>query len=358
MTRPPLVAHALAAAIVAGAFALARWAPDAYAALLQEDRAPEWWTVGLFGVAGVARILAAVRRRRAFDFLVGLFCLFVAGEEISWGQRLLGYTPPDVFLAHNTQQEATLHNFADVFGQPKWMLALALAGYGLLLPLLGRAAPTRRLLERIGATAPAWELAPWFAAAVVLLAWYPLTFTGEWVELLAGLLFMASIGASSVALASTAAATLAASVVAAELGARRRPAPADLACARAEAASLLRDVLEGGVRADALEDAGSVHKRLRTAARDGYVDAERLSTYAGVACPAVKPDALAARRRYAIDPWGTAYWIRIGREDDDGRRRVVVYSFGPDRRRDSSPERTGGDDVGAAGVLEALEVAP
>ena len=358
MTRPPLLVHALAAGIVAGAFALARWAPDLYAALLQEDRTPEWWTVGLFGAAGLARIRAAVRRRRAFDLLVALFCLFVAGEEMSWGQRLLGYTPPDVFLAHNTQQEATLHNFADVFGQPKWMLVLALAGYGLLLPLLARVAPLRRLLERVGATAPAWGLAPWFAAAVVLLAWYPLTFTGEWVELLAGVLFLASSSPSSVALAAAAGATLAASVIMAELGARRRPAPADLACARAEAESLLRDVLEGGVRPEALEDIGSVHKRLRTATRDGYADAERLATYGRVACPSVKPDALAARRRYMIDPWGTAYWIRIGREDDEGARRVVVYSFGPDRRRDSSPVRAAGDDVAAEGVLEAAEAVP
>jgi hypothetical protein len=49
-----------------------------------------------------------------------------------------------------------------------------------------------------------------------------------------------------------------------------------------------------------------------------------------------------ARRRYAIDPWGTAYWIRY----TSGGKRLTVYSFGPNRRRDE-----GGDDIVASQPL-------
>src|SRR5688572_16915438 len=120
-------ARKLATQILAGSLVLlvlaAAYRSEArYESLMQEDRFLEWLTAVLFAIAGVVRLRTAIINRRWFDGLVALFCLFVAGEEFSWGQRLLGYTPPDWFLAHNIQQEATLHNFADVFGRPKWSL--------------------------------------------------------------------------------------------------------------------------------------------------------------------------------------------------------------------------------------------
>ena len=85
-----ILAHGVAAALILGPLALAYSAPERYDPLMEEDRAVEWATVVLFAAAGVARVYQAARARRAFDALVGLFCLFVAGEEISWGQRLIG----------------------------------------------------------------------------------------------------------------------------------------------------------------------------------------------------------------------------------------------------------------------------
>ncbi|HSH45824.1 MAG TPA: hypothetical protein VK966_08210, partial [Longimicrobiales bacterium] len=125
-------AHVLAVVWVAGMLALGFTRPDVYEAILQEDRFVEWWTVSLFGAAGFLALRLAWRERRLFDALVGAFCVFVAGEEFSWGQRLLGLTPPDYFLEHNYQQEMTLHNFADLFGQPKWVLMWALLGFGVV----------------------------------------------------------------------------------------------------------------------------------------------------------------------------------------------------------------------------------
>jgi hypothetical protein len=60
--------------------------------------------------------------------------LFVAaGEEISWGQRLLGIETPSVLVDGNRQDELNLHNVEGL--QEKAILAqLAIAGAGVLLP--------------------------------------------------------------------------------------------------------------------------------------------------------------------------------------------------------------------------------
>ena len=43
-------------------------------------------------------------------FAIG--CLFIAFEEISWGQRLFDIPTPRVLELHNNQKELNLHNVA------------------------------------------------------------------------------------------------------------------------------------------------------------------------------------------------------------------------------------------------------
>lgn len=45
-----------------------------------------------------------------FYYLLALFCIFVALEEGSWGQRLIGIEVPRFFEDYNVQEEITLHN--------------------------------------------------------------------------------------------------------------------------------------------------------------------------------------------------------------------------------------------------------
>lgn len=344
--------HLVAGIWILGMLLFAYRAPDRYAAAMQEDRTVEWWTALLFAIAGVLRMYRAIRRRRAFDGMVGLFCLFVAGEEISWGQRLLGFIPPSQFLAHNTQQELNLHNFADVFGKPKWVLALALFGYGVLLPLVVRTHWGRGLLHRLGASPPELRLAPWFLGCIGLLIWYPVDFTGEWVESLAALLFLASAGPTQMLFWGSIVTTLAASFAFTGFSARSaRDESVGVPCAHAETRALLMDIASDEARSQF--GGGTMHKRIWTAAEDGYVELDRTPRYRAVLCSGRAQADAAARRRYAVDPWGTAYWIKTVRPAG-GMRRVVVYSFGPNRRRDGDPEDTGssrGDDIVADVVI-------
>lgn len=333
--RSVLTIHAVTAAWIFAFLAFGKLHPFSYSAALQEDGFVEWLTVGLFAAAGVLRARVAWRERRWFDLLIAAFCMFVAGEEFSWGQRLLGFTPPDVFLEHNRQQEFTLHNFADVFGQPKGVLIMALLGYAVVLPL------GRRLFVRLRATIPPLPYVPWFVVAAGLLIWYPLELTGEWVETLAGWLFLLTALPTTRQLLLNVAAAIAAAVLLTYVSARGFVGgPAAIACTEREAYSLLADVGEGNAMTERLRRrSGRVHKRLFTAIEDGYIDASALVHYRGNAC--------GQSQRYYLDPWGMPYWIRVSAKAVDGRS-VTVYSMGPNRRRDTAE---GGDDILAEQVF-------
>ena len=96
----------------------------------------------LAATAVFARLSARlIRDRRGVGLLyvlvtAGLF--FVTGEEISWGQRILGLRTPGALEAINTQQEISVHNIRGLHGP--FIYAVMLAGlYGAVVPLLGLA---------------------------------------------------------------------------------------------------------------------------------------------------------------------------------------------------------------------------
>jgi hypothetical protein len=319
--------HAGAAAWIAAMFILAETNPLRYGMTLQEDRFVEWLTVGLFFSAGVIYFKHAFARRRVFDLLVAAFCIFVAGEEFSWGQRLVGFTPPDVFLEHNAQQEFTLHNFSEVFGKPKGVLILALLGYGLVLPLLSRFTRTHAILERVGATPPPLSAAFWFICAAALLKWYPLDLTGEWVEALAGALFLLSARPGIRGFAAAATASVVAAGLLSAFSARGHASdPAMRRCAEMEARALLDDVTRNAATPALIDPDQAIHKRIYSAIRDGYLYPDRLNTYARVGC--------GQSPRFVLDVWGMPYWIRVSDAARSGVKDVEVYSMGPNRRRD------------------------
>jgi hypothetical protein len=338
------VVHLLAGAWVAAALLTAALRPDA-PFLLGEDGLIEWWTVTLYGAAGVLMARQAIRHRRPFDGLVALFCLFVAGEEFSWGQRLLGYQPPAFFLERNIQQEANLHNLVSA----REILSYALLGFGVVLPTLWRFDRSQRLMRLVGASAPPLALAPWFVAAVVLVQWDPTRITGEWAECLAGALFVAATwrpGQSrwpvpAVALVGAAALTVA--------GSRGSDAE-HLACAEVEAAALLDDLTSGALDERVL-GRGTAFKRVWSAAGAGELDLSRARAFMAARCDGAPGSGAAERRRFAVDPWGNPYHVAV--ERSGGAVRVHVHSSGPNRRRDSGTRLAAGDDVAASAAVVA-----
>jgi hypothetical protein len=344
--RFPVLVHITAAVWITAIATLSIAAPASYDQLLQEDRAVEWTTVWLFLIAAIGFGINARRGRRA-DAIVAAFCVVVAGEECSWGQRLIGYTAPEFFLAHNYQQEMNVHNLPQAIVQPKWMLMAVLAVYGLLLPLAANRPRVRAQLDRAALTTPPRELAPWFAAAIGLLLWYPLTFTGEWVEALAGGLFLVASGTFRRTWWAFIAAASVLGVIATHASARVI-AMSDIervTCAQREVDAIAADIVSGQAATDRLWRMRSVHKRVWSAIGEEYLRSERLSQFTH-ACADDSSAHNDLRRKYAIDPWGGPYWVLV--EGLEGRTRIVVYSFGPNRRREIDSEALNadrGDDV-------------
>jgi uncharacterized membrane protein YraQ (UPF0718 family) len=84
---------------------------------IQEDGLIEWLTVlGLLAASVVSlyRAIALYRHKPwpffLTNFVLGILLFIAAGEEISWGQRVLGIQTPEYFKEHNLQAETNLHN--------------------------------------------------------------------------------------------------------------------------------------------------------------------------------------------------------------------------------------------------------
>jgi hypothetical protein len=356
-----LVANLLVLGVLGYAAYLENSSADAYYRAVQEDEWLEWASFWAFGLAGVLFVATAFRQWRATGKLpwfatgVALFCWFVALEEISWGQRLLGYRPPTYFLVENFQQELNIHNVVDTKYR-KLALKGVILGYGVVLPVLALLPGLREILRRLGMEAPPLALAPAFLAAYVLYVKYPWTHTGEWVELMLGLgfLFAALLGlrryprapatrltTAHPALVLAASWLLVLALGAANAAASRRLVsrhPEAIAAARGEALALKRDFLTRQ-----LPTKCGLHKRIYTYKEQFHQDYLLEGAFSRLTAQGL-PE---ARAEYFLDPWNSPYWIRAQCSDDRSRVSVYVYSFGPNRRRDSDRWQIVDDDVGA-----------
>jgi hypothetical protein len=97
----------------------------------------------LFGRLSARLLRTGQRRLGILYLLLALGTFFVAGEEISWGQRIFGWRTPEELQAINAQQEISVHNIYG-FHQP-FIYAVMLGGmYGVVVPLITLAFPAVR----------------------------------------------------------------------------------------------------------------------------------------------------------------------------------------------------------------------
>lgn len=127
--------------------------PDLLAELTVEDGAFEYLQAVLYLVAAVAFAIVAWRTKaKSWATLIAVGMFFIAGEEISWGQRILGLSTPTSLEESNVQGELNLHNIEGVHGSIRAMGVMVVILLFVVVPLAHRWMPAaRRLLDRVRA---------------------------------------------------------------------------------------------------------------------------------------------------------------------------------------------------------------
>jgi len=96
---------------------------DAYSRLIAEDGIVEYASAVFWALAALMMLVATVKSSRKIDaaefkplpsVILLIFFVVCAGEEISWGQRLIGIETPDLLKAINVQDELNLHNIGSI----------------------------------------------------------------------------------------------------------------------------------------------------------------------------------------------------------------------------------------------------
>lgn len=83
--------------------------------------------------------------QRLVGFMLGVVALgslYIAGEEISWGQHILNWNTPSYWSQFNDQNETNLHNTSAWLDQkPRLLLFIGIVIGGLVIPALRRWKP-------------------------------------------------------------------------------------------------------------------------------------------------------------------------------------------------------------------------
>jgi hypothetical protein len=165
--------------------------------ITDEDSVLEWPQFFGFAAASLFALVCAWRLRRAGRPLVALAylvfaigCFVIAGEEIAWGQRILGYGTPESLREINEQEEVTLHNINSV--QHLTNIAYLVAGlYGSLCAWFVRWRASNRSTDLVDLLMPPLFLTGlffvMFGYKFVRFAFFPesgfsVTRAGEWAE--------------------------------------------------------------------------------------------------------------------------------------------------------------------------------
>ncbi|GAK57045.1 hypothetical protein U27_04009 [Candidatus Vecturithrix granuli] len=117
---------------------------ELYSDLIKEDGLIEYGSAICWFLAAIILLFDMIKRitcnkNCAFHLLPSvvlmLFFIVCAGEEISWGQRLLGIKTPDILSKINIQNETNLHNIGSISLFSNLFFVLTLIFF-LIIPIL------------------------------------------------------------------------------------------------------------------------------------------------------------------------------------------------------------------------------
>jgi len=142
---------------------------EAYKWFIGEDRFAENIQVILWIISFVFSFNVARSQVRKGDYLFGalyvLLCggiFFIIGEELSWGQRILGWTTPESLKMMNKQNETNIHNIYEIGETIKW-IHLMVGAYGTFAPFIVLGVKSlQRYQKEVSLLVPHLTLLPYF----------------------------------------------------------------------------------------------------------------------------------------------------------------------------------------------------
>ncbi len=97
--------------IITGCYTFFHFAnPETVILFGKEDSPVEWLSFICLSGAAIFYCLSFKKYKNYFFLLLGLLMFFGAAEEISWGQRIFGFSTPETVKKLNVQGEFTIHN--------------------------------------------------------------------------------------------------------------------------------------------------------------------------------------------------------------------------------------------------------
>ena len=136
--------------------------------LLLESHPVEWIQFAAFLLAAFLGARLSCRLKQAgestllvcFYVLISLGILFVAMEEVSWGQWIFGFEPPEALQAVNKQQELNIHNLP--------IMHAVFESIRVLIGIIGLVAVWFFHNEKFRKISPPFIVLAWFALIAVL----------------------------------------------------------------------------------------------------------------------------------------------------------------------------------------------
>jgi hypothetical protein len=116
--------------------------------ICKEDGFIEYLTSLFYFLASAGFIFANKKHRfkNLFFWFLAAMCFAIAGEEISWGQRIFGIDTPSELNSINVQQEFNLHNIHGIHQHVRFVGVLIVSAICYFIPISNWRLPKLRAL--------------------------------------------------------------------------------------------------------------------------------------------------------------------------------------------------------------------
>ena len=195
VNRENILIFFLSILLILQTFYLYYFQPVEYVKLIQEDLLGEWVTFLSFFFAcfffGFLFFKSTPKIKGIWFLLIAIASIFIAMDEISWGQRLFRINLPQYFADKNFQGEMNFHNIQG-FMADQWtimkIVGIIFIFYGLFLPVVTHLSTgIDNLRKKIFIPVPPLSLSPLFVIVFVFFVFHPLIKVDEIGEMYMGI---------------------------------------------------------------------------------------------------------------------------------------------------------------------------